>query len=118
MLLIASKAYSLHYLVLTDKPFRECIKQSKQTIKGHKLKMLAFLLLWSLFMLAAIAVLTFGISFIIVFVIKGFSKPNDAFRTSLKVLIYAGRVFTAISAFFSAPANMCMLSGKFLGDPN
>ena len=118
VLLIASKAYSLHYLVLTDKPFRECIKQSKQTIKGHKLKMLAFLLLWSLFMLAAIAVLTFGISFIIVFVIKGFSKPNDAFRTSLKVLIYAGRVFTAISAFFSAPAIMCMLTGKFLADTN
>ncbi len=116
IILIVSKSYSLHYLVLTDRPFPECIKQSKKTVSGQKLRMLMFLLLWSLFMLAAIAVLTFGISFVVVLFIKGVTNPDAAFRSSLKVLVYAGRIFTAVSAFFSASAIMCMLTGKFLAD--
>lgn len=116
VILIAGKAYSLHYLVLTDKPFHECVKKSQKTISGEKHKMLMFIFAWSITMLASIAVLTFGISFVAVLFIKGFTKPDAAFHASLKVLAYAGRVVTAVSAFFAAPAVMCMLTGKFLND--
>lgn len=116
VILISSKAYSLHYLVLTERSFSDCVKQSRKVINGQKHKMLLFIFLWSILMLVGIAAVTFGISFIVVLFIKGFTKPDDAFRSSLKVLAYAGRVFTAVSAFFAAPAVMCMLTGKFLAD--
>ena len=113
VILIVSASYSLHYLILTKNKFHDCIKKSKAEISGQKLKMIAALLVWTLLILAAIAVVVFGLSFIIVFVIKGFSNRNAAFRTAVKVLKYAGSVFTAMSAFFSAPAVMCWLTGHF-----
>lgn len=116
VILISSKAYSLHYLVLTERPFSDCVKQSKRVINGQKHKMLLFIFGWSMLMLVGIAAVTFGVSFMAVLFIKGFTKPDAAFHTSLKVLAYAGRVITAVSAFFSAPAVMCMLTGKFLSD--
>ena len=73
-------------------------------------------LLWTLFILLVTAAATFGISFIIVFFIKGLSRPDTALRGALRVLRYAIRVFTAVSAFLSAPAIMCWLTGRFLGD--
>ena len=113
VILIISAAFSLHYLILTKNKFHDCVKKSKQTISGKKIKMVAAVFLWILVIAGMIAAVTFGLSFIIVFVVKGFSDRHAAFRTALKVLKYAGNVFTAMSAFFSAPAIMCWLTDRF-----
>lgn len=116
ILIIVGRSYSLHYLVLTDRDFPECVRASREKIGRKRISMAVRFLLWTLFIFAAIAILTFGISFIIIYGVKGFSKPESSFRTALYVLKYAMNVFTAISAFFSAPAIMCWLTGEFFGD--
>ena len=116
IIIIVSRSYSLHLLVLTDKPFNECTHISRDLIGKKKLKMTLSLLLWSLFMLAAAAAITFIISFIVLLFTKGFSRPGRAVLAALKVLRYAGKIFMAVSAFFSAPAIMCWLTGRFLAD--
>lgn len=118
VIIITSGSYSIHYLLLTKSSFRDSVRKSRRAIAGQRVKMITALLLCSLLILTAIAVVTFGISFIIVFIIKGFSRPDAAFRSALRVLRYTWSVFTAVSAFFSAPAIMCWLTGRFLGDEN
>lgn len=116
--LIVGRSYSLHYMVLTDNDFGECNRKSLEKIKRKKFVMAFQFLLWTLVILGVIAAVTFGISFLIVYVIKGFTLPGKAFISALKVLVYALRVFAAVSAFFSAPAIMCWLTGKFMADLN
>ncbi|MBQ6213158.1 MAG: hypothetical protein IJJ57_09765, partial [Ruminococcus sp.] len=116
IMLIVSKSYSLHYLVLTDRKFGDCVKQSKKKINGKKSQTAVSLILWSFSMIAAAAALTFIISFVILLFIKGFSRPQHAVSAALKVLRYAGQIFSAISAFISAPAIMCWLTSKFFAD--
>ena len=116
IILMISGSYSIHYLILTKYSFRDCIKRSREKISGQRVKMIISLFLWSLAVVLIIAAVTFGLSFIIVFIIKGFSEPRAAFGTALKVLRYTWSVFTAVSAFFSAPAVMWWLTNKFLAD--
>ena len=116
IMIIVSRSYSLHYLVLTDKSFSDCINASREKIRNKRLRMAFQFFLWTLFIFAAIAAMTFGISFLIIFCIKGFSKPESAFHSALYVLKYAVNIFTAVSAFFSAPAIMCWLTGRFFSD--
>ena len=116
VIIIVSSAYSLHLLILTKDKFHDCIKKSKKMISGEKVKMIAAMLLWTLLVVATIALVTFGISFFIILAVKGVSNHRVAFRTALKVLKYAAKVFTAMSAFFSAPAVMCWLTGRFFTD--
>ena len=116
ILLIVSRSYSLHYLVLTDKNFSECVRASQKKISHRRIRMSLTFLLWTLFILMVTITVTFGISFVVVLFIKGFSRPDKAFRGALSILRYTIRIFTAVSAFFSAPAIMCWLTGRFLGD--
>ena len=116
VILIADKSYSLHYLVLTEHKFKDCIKKSHETIKGKKLEMTFSLLLWSLFMVLSVAVLTFGIGFLAVFIMKGFSDAGKSLKTALKILKYAGRIFMAVSSFLASPAIMCWLTERFAED--
>ncbi len=116
IIFIIGASYSIHYLVLTDKPFRECIKKSKEKMHGQRIKMILSALSWSIGIVALIALITFGLSFIIVFFVKGISKPGAAFGTALKILRYTWSVFTAVSAFFSAPAIIWLLTDKFMKD--
>ena len=116
VILILSGSYSLHYLILTDSSFVESAKKSRRAVSSGRLKRIINLFLWTILVFAVTALITFGVSFIIIFVLKGFSKPGAAFGKALKVLKYAWNVFTAVSAFFSAPAIMCWLTQKFLGD--
>jgi len=116
VILIVDRSYSLHYLVLTENKFRECTKKSKEAIKGKKLEMTLSLLIWSLFMVLAVALLTFGIGFLAVFVMKGFSDAGKSLKTALKILKYAGRIFMAVSSFLACPAVMCWLTERFFED--
>ena len=116
VIIIVSSAYSLHLLILTKDKFHDCIKKSKKMISGEKAKMVFAMLLWTLLVVALIALVTFGVSFFIILAMKGLSNHRTAFRTALKVLKYAANVFTAMSAFFSAPAVMCWLTGRFFTD--
>lgn len=116
VILIVDKSYSLHYLVLTEYSFTDCIKKSRQAISGNKSRMAVSLFFWSICMLVISAVATFGIAFIIVFIIKGFSEPVKAFRTALKVLKYAGRIFMILSSFLSVPAVTCWITQHFFED--
>ena len=116
IILMIGGSYSIHYLILTKYAFRDCIRKSRERISGQRFKMIISLFLWTLAVMFIIAAVTFGLSFIIVFVIKGFSEPRAAFGTALKVLRYTWSIFTAISAFFSAPAVMWWLTNKFLAD--
>ena len=115
-ILIVSRSYSLHFLVLTDKPLYDCTLESRKLIIGQKLKYVLSLVLWTLFIVAATAVITFAASFAVLIVIKGFSSPNKALISSLKVLKYEGEIFAAVAAFVSTPAIMCWLTGKFFAD--
>ena len=115
-ILIVSRSYSLHFLVLTDKPLYDCTIESRKLIIGQKLKYVLSLVLWTLFIVAATAVITFAASFAVLIVIKGFSSPNKALISSLKVLKYEGEIFAAVAAFVSTPAIMCWLTGRFYAD--
>ncbi|WP_295067418.1 glycerophosphodiester phosphodiesterase family protein [Ruminococcus sp.] len=115
IMLIISGCYSIHYLILTRSSFSECLKKSKEKMEGQRFSMIFKLLGFSLMVMVFIAIATFGISFIIVYVIKGL-KANAAFGMSLRILRYAWNVFTAISAFVSAPVVMSWLTHKFMKD--
>ena len=115
IIFIISGCYSIHYLILTRSSFGECLKKSKEKMEGQRFSMVFKLLGFSLAVMLFIAVTTFGISFIIVYVIKGL-KANAAFGMSLRILRYAWNVFTAISAFVSAPVVMSWLTHKFMKD--
>lgn len=115
IMFIISGCYSIHYLILTHSSFGECLKKSKEKMKGQRFSMIFKLLGFSLAVMLFIAAATFGISFIIVYVIKGL-KANAAFGMSLRILRYAWNVFTAISAFVSAPVVMSWLTHKFMKD--
>jgi len=116
VILIVDKSYSLHYLVLTKNSFKDCIKKSKQAIRGNKFRMTVSLFFWSICMLLTSAVVTFGLAFLIVFIIKGFSEPVNAFRSALKVLKYAGRIFIILSSFLSVPVITCWITQHFFED--
>ncbi|MBP5379968.1 MAG: glycerophosphoryl diester phosphodiesterase membrane domain-containing protein [Ruminococcus sp.] len=96
--------------------FPECVRKSKQKMSGQRFRMILSLFLWSIAVVLLIGIITFGLSFIVVLIIKGFSSPNAAFKTALKVLRYTWSVFTAVSAFFSAPAVMWWLTERFYAD--
>lgn len=113
LIIIVDKSYSLHYLVLTENKFKKCIKKSKQIVNGKKTKMTISLLFWSIAMLVSSAIITFGIAFLIIFIIKGFSEPIKAFQSALKVLKYAGQVFMILSSFLSVPAIICWITKNF-----
>ncbi len=113
-----SYSYSLHFLFLTDKSFSECTKQSHRLIdtRKKKIRQVFSVILWTLFMTALTALVTFAVSFVILLFIKGFSNPEKAFLSALKVLRYAKQVFSAVSSFLIAPAIMCRLTGTFFSD--
>ena len=117
-IIIVSRMYSIHFLVVTDRKFGDCSKESRKIINNHgkKLQSALSLIIWSLFMLAAAALITLIISFVVLLFIKGFSRPDRAFASSLKVLKYAAQIFSAVSSFLSAPAIMCWLTGRFFAD--
>ncbi len=114
--LLSGRWYSLHYLVLTDSRFSECTAKSRSCLSGKRLRTALTLLLWSAVMLLAAAVITFGVSFVIIFAVKGFSAPQAALASSLRVLSYAGEVFSAVSAVFSAPFIVGCLTNRFFRD--
>lgn len=116
VLLIASKSYSLHYLVLTDRSFPESVKQSRSDLRGKRLKMALALLLWSILIVAMLAAAVFGVSFIIMLFRRGVSRPHKALVSSLRIMRYAARIFVTVSAFVSAPAIMCWLTERFFAD--
>lgn len=115
IILMISGCYSIHYLVLTKLSFRECIRKSKEKMHGQRFHMISKLLIFSISVVLGIAAVTFGLSFIIVFIIKGL-KAETAFGTALRILRYTLNIFTAVSAFISAPIVMCGLTHKFMRD--
>jgi len=116
IVIIAGKSYTMHFLVLTDKGFRESSVRSRELLSGRKLKMALSLLMWSLFLALLTVVIVFAVSFVILLFIKGFTRPSKALVSSLRVLRYGSRVILAVGSFLSAPAIMCWLTGKFLSD--
>ena len=115
IIIMINGCYSLHYLILTKSSFRESIKKSKGKMSGQRLRMILALFLWSLGVVALIGLLTFGLSFVLVFIIKGL-KAGAAFGTALKVLRYTWSIFSAVSAFISAPAVMWLITERFMHD--
>ena len=116
VMVIVNSCYSMHFLALTNTRFSECPKKSKEIVKGNKLKMAVSLFGLSIFVMAALAVLTFGIGFLVVCIIKGFKETGTAFRNALKISKYAFRVFFAVSSFISAPVIMCWLTTNFISE--
>lgn len=113
---IVTRSFSLHFLVLTDKPMYDSVKESRRLIIGKRLKYTLSLALWTLFIIAAIAVITFAVSIAVLVFIKGFTSTNKVLVTSLKVLKYEGEIFAAIAAFISSPLAMCWLTGRFFAE--
>lgn len=113
IILIINYSYSLHYLVLTNRSFKQCAADSRKLIKGKRLNTAFSMIIWGVCMFIAAALATFIISFVILLFIKGFSSPQRAFLSALKVLRYAGDIFLAISSFLIAPAVICCLTRQF-----
>lgn len=113
IMLIINYSYSLHYLIFTDRSFKQCAADSKRLIDGKRLNTAFSMILWGVCMLIAAALATFAVSFVILLFIKGFSSPERAFLSALKVLRYAGDIFLAISSFLIAPAVICCLTRQF-----
>lgn len=116
VLLLVSRCYTIHYLMLTGSRFSECSAKSRLCLKGKKISTALSIFLWSVCIIAAAAVITFGLSFLVILIIKGFGKPETAFFKALGALEYAGKVFAAISAFFASPMILCCLTEKFYSD--
>ncbi len=114
--IIISRSYSLHYLILTDKSFPDCVRASREKIRHKRLRTAVAFLLWALAITAVILLVTLGISLIAVMIVKGFSAPDSAFRTALKILNYSVKAFTAVSSFFAAPAMICWITMRFFND--
>lgn len=113
---LSSRSYSLHFLVLTDEKFSDCMKKSRNMLHRKKLRMALELLLWSLLLAAVAAAVTFLAGFIVMLFIKGFSRPEAALMSALKVLSYAWNIFTVVSVMISAPSIICFLTTRFLND--
>lgn len=113
---LISSCYSLHYLILTKRSFNESIRESKRINRGKRLKNAASVVAWGLFMVAAAAILTFAVSFIVLLFIKGFGHPRKALISSMKIMRYAVDVFAAIASFLAAPAVMCKITGNFFNE--
>lgn len=116
ILLLISCCYSIHLHILTGKNLRDCIRESRRLMHGKKLKNAFWLIMWSLLIIAAAAVVTFVISFVVLLAIKGFSSPGKAFISALKALRYAGQIFSAVSAFLMAPVLTGGLTGRFFAE--
>ena len=114
--IIVSRCYSLHFLVLTDRGFIDCTRESKKLVSKKKFKTAFSIIFWGIVMFLTAALITFVISFVIFLMVKGFSKPQKAFISSLKVLQYEGRIFSAVSAFISAPVIMFRITEGFFED--
>lgn len=116
VIIIMTKSYTMHFLVLTDKSFSESVSESKKLIVKKKWKMILSFVLWALLLTAFISLVTFTLTFLIYIIIKNDRTPYKAFSVALRALKYAGRIFTAVSAFVSAPAVMCWLTECFSAD--
>lgn len=114
--ILSGRSYTLHYLTLTNHKFSKCSKKSRECLSGRRLRTALSLVAWSLVTIVFAAAATFLISFIIIFGIKGFSRPNAALLSSLKVLSYAGKIFLAVSAVFTTPFIIGGLTNKFFDD--
>jgi glycerophosphoryl diester phosphodiesterase len=114
--IIAGRCYSLHYLMLTENKFSECSAKSKRCLNGKRLKTAYTLILWGVLSVAAAAAAVIIISFLIIFGIKGFSSPNAAFLSSLRVLSYAIKVFYAVSMIIAVPFIIGCLTSRFFDD--
>ncbi|MBQ9898902.1 MAG: glycerophosphoryl diester phosphodiesterase membrane domain-containing protein [Ruminococcus sp.] len=112
----ARRCYALHYLVLTGDSFPQCIRRSKQKLHRKRLKMAVSLALYSLLVFTVIAAAVLILSFIIVLFIRGFSRPDKALRSALRVVMYTWRVIYAMSSFFAAPSIFCWLTERFNTD--
>ncbi len=106
VIFIVSRSYSLHFLVLTDKPLYDCTQESRKLIIGQKMKYVLSLVLWSLFIVAATAVITFALSFVVLLFIKGFTRPNKALVSSLKVLKYEGDILRHCGVYIDSRGNV------------
>lgn len=113
---LALRSYSLHFLVLTEYSYSESLKKSCEMLRGKRLKMAVGLLLWSLMLTALAAAVTFAAGFFVMLFIKGFSRPEAALNSALRVLSYAWEIFTIISVMISSPMIMCFITAKFLRD--
>jgi glycerophosphoryl diester phosphodiesterase len=112
---IADKSYFLHFLLLTDSDFPSAIRKSSHLLKGKRFRTMMTIVFRMLIMVIAAAVVTFAISFLIIFVIKG-AKPNNALLSSLRVLNYAGKIALAVSSLITAPFIISCLTEKFFTD--
>lgn len=116
LLSLISSCYSLHYLILTKRSFNEAIRESKRVNRGKRLEHAVSVIVWGVFMLAAAALITFLVSFVVLLFIKGFGHPRKALISSMKVMRYAAEVFAAIASFLAAPAVMCKLTCSFFDE--
>ncbi len=114
--LLSSRSYCFQYLVLTGEDFHDSMKKSRSLLKGKTIRTTVEITLWSLMLALITAVVTFILSFIIVLFAKGFTKPNDALISALRILSYAGQIFLAVSSVLSAPMIICFLTSKFIHD--
>lgn len=116
MWLISAKSYTFHYIVLTKSNLREALRKSRFQLKGKRLRVAFNLIIWMLAALVFASALTFTVSFLIIFGMKGFSRPEDALLNSLKVLSYAGKVIYAIISIVALPFIISGLTTRFMED--
>ncbi len=113
---ISGRLYSLHYLVLTDTPFRDCGKKSRKCLEGKRGGALLYVIGWSFILALAVMLMVFAVSFVVVLGIRGVSQSRYALNSALKVISYAGKVLYAVSAVLIAPVIVCGVNDGFFRD--
>lgn len=114
--LLSGRSYTIHYLVLTKNNYSKSVKKSRECLQGKRLRTALTLIFWAAAALVFAAFITFSVSFIVIFGIRGFSRPEEALLPSLKVLSYAGKLVYAVLSIVTVPFLVSGLTSKFFED--
>ena len=113
-----TRMYSLPLFVLTDMKYSECLKISKQTTSKRKLKLSVKFILWNILLALLCAVLIFSISFITLYVAKGFSQAKSAASFGIKCMENIMTTVIICSVIFSVPMLVLYIAASFFTEKN
>lgn len=113
-----TRMYSLPLFVLTDMKYSECLKISKQTTSKRRLKLSVKFILWNILLALLCAVLIFSISFITLYVAKGFSQAKSAASFGIKCMENIMTTVIICSVIFSVPMLVLYIAASFFTEKN
>lgn len=112
------RMYSLPLFVLTDMKYSECVKKSKEITQKRRIKLSVKFILWNMGLALLCALLIFGVSFITVFVARGFSEAKSAVSFGIKCMENVFTMVIICSVLFSTPMLVLYIVSSFFTEKN